>query len=152
MTVLVVDNNLHLRRYPQASIVRAQLALAGAAGATVRSADALSERDLDVDRVILTGSTAYVRQEQPWMEAERRLLDGWMKRDVPVLGICFGAQLVARHLFEQFNPLQMTVILFAYLDLKSIEMALEGNRLVDFEFAEEKRGYGGGVGFHAVSR
>jgi hypothetical protein len=44
-----------------------------------------------------------------------------------------------------------TVILFAYLDFKSIKMTLEGNSLIDLELAEEKRGYGWAVGFHDIS-
>jgi len=99
MSILIVDNNLHLRGYPQGLILRAHLGLKEAANAAIVNPGALSERDCEPDRVILTGSTAYIRQENEWMDRERAFIDAWMKRGVPILGICFGAQLLARHLF-----------------------------------------------------
>jgi len=57
-----------------------------------------------------------------------------------------------RHVVKQFDPLEMTVVLFAYLHLKPIKMALEGDSLIDIKLAEEKRGYAGALCIHDVSR
>lgn len=97
--VLIVDNNLHLRGYPQGWVVRGHLGVRHTPYATIREPEKLSERDNGPDRVILTGSTAFIRQEHDWMYRERTFIDAWMKRGIPILGICFGAQLLARHLF-----------------------------------------------------
>jgi hypothetical protein len=59
---------------------------------------------------------------------------------------------VTRHIVEQFNPLEMAVVLFADLYLQAIKVALEGNGLVDFKLAEKKRGYVRAIGFHELSR
>ncbi len=59
---------------------------------------------------------------------------------------------VTRHVVEQLNPLEMAVVLFADLYLKSIKVALEGNGLIDFKLAEKKRGYVRAIGFHDLSR
>ena len=101
MKVLIVDNNLYVRGYPQGLMLRAHLALPYAVTARVRQPRDLTERDVGVDRVILSGSTGYIREEREWMVQERRFIEGWMKRGVPILGICFGAQLLARHIFGQ---------------------------------------------------
>jgi GMP synthase-like glutamine amidotransferase len=47
--------------------------------------------------VVSLGSAAAAFDDSvPWLEAERRLLHRAVLSDVPVLGICFGAQLLAR--------------------------------------------------------
>ena len=100
MNILIVDNNLYIKAYPQGLMLRAHLGLPGIT-ATVRKPFALEDRDANADRVILSGSTAYIREEREWMVRERRFIDRWMERGVPILGICFGAQLIARHLFGE---------------------------------------------------
>ena len=49
-----------------------------------------------------------------------------------------GESLVAGDLVEQLNPLQLAVVLPADFDFKAIQVALEGDRLIDFELAEEE--------------
>lgn len=46
--------------------------------------------------IVVLGSDHCVNEMLPWIEDERRLLQDAIRRDVPVLGHCFGAQMLAR--------------------------------------------------------
>jgi len=50
------------------------------------------------DPVVVTGSPAMVTEQAPWMAAAEEWLRGLVAREVPVLGICFGHQLLAHAL------------------------------------------------------
>lgn len=52
----------------------------------------------DYSGLVVLGSNHSVNDEQPWIEAELGLLRQAVALDVPVLGHCFGAQLLARAL------------------------------------------------------
>lgn len=47
-----------------------------------------------VEGVVLSGSTASVYDEEAWMAPQRELVGACVEREVPLLGICFGHQLV----------------------------------------------------------
>ena len=63
----------------------------------VASGDALPEV-ASVSAVVITGSPAFVSEREPWSVAS----EGWVRelvgRDVPMLGICYGHQLIAQAL------------------------------------------------------
>lgn len=99
MKVLIVDNNLHIKTYPQTMLIRQYLGIAHGITATTCLPHQLADNHISYDRVILSGSTAYIREEKEWMDHERRFIDRWIQKQVPILGICFGAQLLARHVF-----------------------------------------------------
>ncbi|EJL87022.1 GMP synthase family protein [Herbaspirillum sp. CF444] len=46
--------------------------------------------------IVVLGSDHCVNETLPWIEDERTLLQDAIRRDVPVLGHCFGAQMLAR--------------------------------------------------------
>lgn len=48
--------------------------------------------------VVITGSPAMVTEQAPWMAAAEEWLRGLVAREVPVLGICFGHQMLAHAL------------------------------------------------------
>lgn len=49
----------------------------------------------DFDGVVVTGSRTSVYWDEPWIDATREWLAGAIDRDRPVLGICWGHQLLA---------------------------------------------------------
>ena len=99
MRILIVDNNFDVSFYPQGAVVRMALAPKNIFNVRTVTPDILNETHMDFDRVILTGSTSYIRQETEWMKKERDYIEKWIKRGIPLLGICFGGQLISRHLF-----------------------------------------------------
>jgi len=62
-------------------------------------------QDLDgVAGLVLMGSAGSVNDPHPWIAAEIELVRRAMERDVPVMGICFGAQLMSRALGGEVRP------------------------------------------------
>ena len=57
----------------------------------------------DFSGVVLLGSQRSVNDELPWIDTELALVRSAMAADVPVLGHCFGAQLMARSLGAQVS-------------------------------------------------
>jgi GMP synthase (glutamine-hydrolysing) len=59
------------------------------------------------DAVLVFGGAMHVDQEHrhPWLRDEDALLRGLLDRRIPVLGVCLGAQLVAKALRARVGPL-----------------------------------------------
>jgi GMP synthase (glutamine-hydrolysing) len=59
------------------------------------------------DAVLVFGGAMHVDQENrhPWLRNEDELLRGLLDRRIPVLGVCLGAQLVAKALRARVGPL-----------------------------------------------
>jgi GMP synthase (glutamine-hydrolysing) len=59
------------------------------------------------DAVLVFGGAMHVDQEHrhPWLRNEDELLRGLLDRRIPVLGVCLGAQLVAKALRARVGPL-----------------------------------------------
>jgi GMP synthase (glutamine-hydrolysing) len=59
------------------------------------------------DAVLVFGGAMHVDQENrhPWLRDEDDLLRGLLERGVPVLGVCLGAQLVAKALRARVGPM-----------------------------------------------
>ena len=57
-----------------------------------------SIEDLQPNAVICTGSRAKVSDWEPWMDEASRILSQAVEANIPVLGICFGHQLLCKAL------------------------------------------------------
>lgn len=60
----------------------------------------------DVEGVLSLGGEQNVGDPLPWLEGESAYLRGAHERDIPVIGICLGAQLVAHGLGGSVGPMQ----------------------------------------------
>jgi GMP synthase (glutamine-hydrolysing) len=60
----------------------------------------------DVEAVMIFGGSMQVDQDDrhPWLEAERAFVRDLIEREVPTLGICLGAQLVAQTAGARVGP------------------------------------------------
>lgn len=109
MKILIVDNNLHIKAYPQGAMVRAHIPAKYILATSVVRADRLDKQHYVFDKVILTGSTAYVRQKTEWMEKEMELIAHCIKNKIPLLGICFGSQMLSAKIFGEESVEAMPV-------------------------------------------
>jgi GMP synthase (glutamine-hydrolysing) len=80
--------------------------------------DPLPSHD-EVDGVLAMGGPMNVddHENHPELEAERDWLSGAVERQIPVLGICLGAQLLARALGAEVRPGERAEIGFAHVDV-----------------------------------
>ena len=59
----------------------------------------ISEIDLDkVSGLVFMGGPYSVNDHHPWLETEMNFLQRAMKKNIPMMGVCFGAQLISKAL------------------------------------------------------
>lgn len=100
MQVLVIEN------YPSAPAGLFGAWLERARGATlhVRSPEALDDAPA-TDLVVTLGSPAGAWEDIPWVHAQRRFVQQRLAEGTPVVGICFGAQLLATAIGGRAAPM-----------------------------------------------
>ena len=62
----------------------------------------------EIDFLLILGGPMSVNdtEQHPWIEREVRLIGEVFKTEIPVLGICLGAQLIAKALGSQTRPME----------------------------------------------
>ncbi len=66
---------------------------------SIRMADSVSEIEIeDASHIIISGSDISVNDDYPWMDKIGNAIENSIKAGKPVLGICFGHQILARTL------------------------------------------------------
>lgn len=70
------------------------------------TADVLPGKPTDWDGVVVTGSPAMVSEREPWSERTGEWLAAAVQAEIPVLGVCYGHQLLAHALGGEagYNP------------------------------------------------
>ena len=58
----------------------------------------IPERTEDVSALVFMGAAVSVNDRLPWVEGELRLIRRALEEEVPVMGVCFGAQLMSKAL------------------------------------------------------
>jgi GMP synthase (glutamine-hydrolysing) len=91
--LLIIDNAVHRLWFKPASHWRARLAHVDAFTLNLPSHPSVPSLDR-FTHVLLTGSEASVLHPEPWFEAETRLIRDAMDRGLPILGSCFGHQML----------------------------------------------------------
>lgn len=73
----------------------------------------------EVDALVVTGSTAHVYDEAPWMRRTTSFLRRALDSGVPVLGVCFGHQLLATALGGTVERLDESAVGYRSIRLES---------------------------------
>ncbi len=64
----------------------------------------LSEIDLDaISGLVLMGGPYSVNDNQPWLDDEIRFIRKAIDKDIPIMGVCFGAQLISKALGSEVS-------------------------------------------------
>lgn len=92
--VLIVDNSEHRRAGGWFADC-----LAGIAPAKVVMREDLQARDVSWRAVIISGSERSIFENTPWLDNEFAFVRNVMDSGVPLLGVCFGFQLIFRALY-----------------------------------------------------
>jgi len=80
----------------------------------------------DFDGAILTGSRASAYWEKPWIEALEAWVETAHERDLPLLGICFGHQLLASVLGGEVGPMERYEIGYRTIEQTAEDPIFEG--------------------------
>jgi GMP synthase-like glutamine amidotransferase len=58
----------------------------------------------DFEGVIMTGSASMLGENQPWMQASKKLVERCLSDEIPFLGVCFGHQVLGAVCGAQIGP------------------------------------------------
>ena len=52
--------------------------------------------DNDTDMLVILGGPMSPNDDLPWIRQEYKLVSSLLSKNIPILGVCFGAQLIAK--------------------------------------------------------
>ncbi len=70
----------------------------------INQGEAPPQRSRDYSGIVLLGSNASVNDRLPWIRQEEQLLSDALQHHIPILGTCFGGQLLAKVLGAKVPP------------------------------------------------
>ncbi|MBU6375204.1 MAG: type 1 glutamine amidotransferase [Bdellovibrionales bacterium] len=107
MKVLVIDNTLDPDSWGSADLVHA----IGSSGGTTIIVRRAPHEDLPenhslkaFDRIVLSGSRTAATEESPWISKLDDFIRSALDKNIPLLGICYGHQAIARVLGSDNHP------------------------------------------------
>ncbi|NDD90547.1 type 1 glutamine amidotransferase [bacterium] len=107
MRVLVLDNTLDRDSWGSADLVRA-IGSSGSVITTVRRSpheDLPALKSLGIyDRIVMSGSRTAATEESPWISKLDDLIRYVLDKGIPLLGVCYGHQAIARVLGSDNYP------------------------------------------------
>ncbi|MGK5087133.1 type 1 glutamine amidotransferase [Bdellovibrionota bacterium FG-2] len=99
MKILIIDNNIDRDSWSAPSLARFARKVSGATLSIRRAPqDDLPRDPLAFDRFVLSGSRTSAMEDAPWIDHLIEFLQKVMSAGKPILGVCYGHQILARAL------------------------------------------------------
>ncbi|MSP26104.1 MAG: glutamine amidotransferase [Myxococcales bacterium] len=76
----------------------------GSISAVDARSEAIDDAARDASAIVITGSAAHVHEREPWVLRAEAFLRAEVARRTPILGLCFGHQLLASALGGEVRP------------------------------------------------
>jgi len=139
MKILVVDNNVMPDSYGSDDLVKYGKLIPGSTVFVRRGPHHdLPAHPTEFDRIILSGSLTGAEEDAPWVDALMSFIRETVDRGVPLFGVCYGHQMIARALGGKQVVGKNRVPEFGWTEVEIIEQSplFEGleNRFHSFSY------------------
>lgn len=103
LKILILDNNREADSFGSSNLVHWALKTSpqGSEVLVRRGPEQDLPRDLAFDALVISGSiTSCLETEEPWIKPHDEFITAQIKKGLPILGVCYGHQTIARCLFR----------------------------------------------------